>query len=207
MVAPSIVSAHRGLRLNSDVAPLSPRDSVGLADGAVEVVPYRPAWATLYEEESSRITRVLAQHGLMVRLEHTGSTAVPGLPAKPILDILGGHTVDIDRSSVIAALTEAGYTHRGEQGIPGRDFFRRGAPRQYHLHVTTLGSSFWHDHRDFRDYLRTHPERCAEYALLKRRLAAQFPRDRPAYIDGKADFVHQTLVLARAGAIESGSSS
>jgi GrpB-like predicted nucleotidyltransferase (UPF0157 family) len=125
-----------------------------------------------------------------------GSTAVPGLAAKPIIDLLGGHTVEVRREHVIAALVDAGYTHRGEQGILGRDFFRRGSPRQYHLHLTTLDSGFWHDHRTFRDYLRAHPDRAAAYAALKHQLAAQFPRNRPAYIDGKAAFVHATLADA-----------
>jgi GrpB-like predicted nucleotidyltransferase (UPF0157 family) len=95
------------------------------------------------------------------------------------------------------AIEEAGYTYRGEQGIPGRDFFRRGDPRSYHVHLTTVGSQFWAEHLHFRDYLRVHPERAAQYCNVKEALAQQFPRDREAYSEGKTGFVIETLRLAR----------
>ena len=122
---------------------------------------------------------------------------MPGLAAKPIIDILGGLADERDRAAAIAALQSAGYVHRGEQGIPGRDFFRWGAPRQYHLHLTLAGSAFWRDHRLFRDWLRAHPDTAAAYAALKRDLATRFPRDREAYIDGKSTFVANVLRMAQ----------
>ncbi|PYO49036.1 MAG: GrpB family protein, partial [Gemmatimonadetes bacterium] len=95
------------------------------------------------------------------------------------------------------ALVSAGYVYRGEQGISGRDFFRRGEPRQYHLHLTTIDSSFWRDHQRFRDYLLSHPDAAAEYSALKRNLAARHPQDREAYIEGKTAFVNAILKQAR----------
>ena len=128
--------------------------------------------------------------------EHTGSTSIPGMAAKPILDILAGRRTDEEREPAIRALQAAGYVYRGEQEIPGRDFFRRGEPRQYHVHLAHSDSAFHRDHRAFRDYLRTHADAAAEYAALKRELAVKHPFDREAYIQGKTAFVEGILQLA-----------
>ena len=122
---------------------------------------------------------------------------MPGLAAKPILDILAGRYEEESREPTIAALQAAGYIYRGEQGISGRDFFRRGDPRQYHLHLTTVGSQFWWDHLAFRNSLRGKPRAAAEYAALKIALAERYPRDREAYIEGKTAFVEAILAAAR----------
>jgi GrpB-like predicted nucleotidyltransferase (UPF0157 family) len=86
--------------------------------------------------------------------------------------------------------------HRGEQGIPGREFFRRGNPRSYHLHLAAIDSAFWRDHLTFRNRLRADESLRDAYAALKRDLAARFPRDREAYIDAKAPFVKEILRTA-----------
>lgn len=171
--------------------------ALGLESGRVRVVPYSDAWPALYEAESARIRTFLVASGLDVALEHTGSTAVPGLAAKPILDILAGLKREGDRSAVISAVVQAGYSHRGEQGIAGRNFFRRGEPRQYHVHLTTIGSTFWNDHRLFREVLRSEPAVARAYQALKHELAARYPTDREAYIEGKTSFVQATLASAR----------
>jgi GrpB-like predicted nucleotidyltransferase (UPF0157 family) len=176
---------------------MSQPPALGLESGMVRVVPYDRRWPELFAAEAERIRKWLGVRGLPLALEHTGSTAVPGLSAKPIVDILAGRSPDSDRAGIIAALEEAGYSYRGEQGIPGRDFFRRGDPRSYHIHLTTVGSSFWTEHRQFRDYLRAHPDRAAQYGQLKADLAARYPRNRDAYINGKTRFVIETLALAR----------
>src|SRR5919201_2177405 len=123
--------------------------SLGLEPGAVRLVPYDPAWPTLFAEESARLTASIG--GLALRLEHVGSTAVPGLLAKPVLDILAGFPPESEVEPYVAALVRAGYVHRGEQGIPGREFFRRGTPRAYHVHLAVQHSSFWREHLAFRD--------------------------------------------------------
>lgn len=170
---------------------------LGLESGRVRLVPYSDTWPALYAAEIARITQLLEAAGVRLVFEHTGSTAVPGLAAKPIIDILAGLADEEGRDAAIAALQAAGYTHRGEQEIPGRDFFRRGDPRQYHVHLARVDSSFWHDHRTFRDWLRTHPDAAAAYMALKRELAARFPADREAYINGKTAFVMGVLQEAR----------
>ena len=134
---------------------------------------------------------------LTLQLEHVGSTAVPGLVAKPVLDILAGYRDRALRPRCIAALSAAGYEHRGEQGIPGREFFRRGQPRAYHVHLAMLGGDFWHDHLAFRDLLRSDSEMRAGYAALKGALAARYPQDREAYIEGKSAFVLTALRESR----------
>ena len=167
---------------------------LGLESGTVRIVPYDPEWPALFEAESRRLLSVVAP--LLILLEHTGSTSVPGLAAKPVLDILGGVPDSAAVQPYVAPLIASGYVHRGEQGIPGREFFRRGEPRAYHLHLTSVGSAFWREHLAFRDYLRAHPAARDEYAELKRALAARFPNDREAYIAGKAPFVRQVIELA-----------
>ena len=171
--------------------------TLGLERGVVRVADYDPGWAELFAAESARLTRALADAGLAVALEHMGSTAVPGLPAKPVLDILGGYPAGADVAAYVRALEAAGWVHRGEQGIPGREFFRRGEPRAYHLHLAVVGGSFWRDHLAFRDRLRASDALRDAYAALKRELAATHPRDREAYTDGKGAFVRAVLARVR----------
>jgi GrpB-like predicted nucleotidyltransferase (UPF0157 family) len=170
---------------------------LGLESGRVRVVPYSAAWPALYVAEVTRLAPFLAAAGVRLALEHTGSTSVPGLGAKPIIDILAGLEDEHDRTAAVSAIGRAGYVHRGEQEIPGRDFFRRGDPRQYHLHLTRIGSDFWRDHLAFRDWLRSHPDAADAYMALKAQLARQYPTDREAYILGKTSFVESVLQAAR----------
>lgn len=165
--------------------------ALGLESGTVRLVPYNPAWPRLFAAEAVRIAEVSAP--LPLQLEHTGSTSVPGLAAKPIIDILAGRPPGEPAAPYVAALRRAGYDHRGEQGIPGREFFRRGDPRSYHVHLTEVDSPFWRDHLSFRDVLRADPSVAAAYEELKRELAARYPRDREAYIMGKGPFVVEVL--------------
>lgn len=96
----------------------------------------------------------------------------------------------------INVLTSADYMHREEQEIVGREFFRRGNPRAYHLHLTAVDSPFWQDHLTFRDRLRSDNALRDAYAALKLDLAARFPRDREAYIAAKESFVNEVLGLS-----------
>jgi GrpB-like predicted nucleotidyltransferase (UPF0157 family) len=171
--------------------------SLGLESGTVQVVPYDAEWPKLFRSESSRIAEAIKP--LELRLEHTGSTAVPGLAAKPVLDILAGYTDPDQLAQLVSALQRAGYVHRGPQGIPEREFFRRGEPRAYHVHLTLIGSRFWRDHLVFRDRLREDPSVRDAYAALKLRLAAEHPRDREAYIAGKTGFVRGVLGATSGG--------
>jgi GrpB-like predicted nucleotidyltransferase (UPF0157 family) len=166
---------------------------LGLESGTVRLVPYNSAWPTLFIEERDRLDQYFADASLRATIEHTGSTAIPALAAKPILDILVGYPKGSSVAEYIDVLVRAGYAHRGEQGIPGREFFRRGDPRAYHIHLAAVGSTFWHDHLTFRDRLRADDSLRDAYAALKRDLAARFPRDRESYIEAKTSFVKAVL--------------
>jgi GrpB-like predicted nucleotidyltransferase (UPF0157 family) len=167
----------------SEVRP----EPLGLESGTVLVVPWDARWPILYQQEEARIAAGLRP--LALSLEHVGSTAVPGLAAKPVIDILAGYRSREELPGIIAALRGAGYEHRGENGIPGREFFRRGMPRSWHIHLVAADSGFWRDHLAFRDRLRADPALRDAYGELKRSLAARYPRNRTAYIDGKTAFV------------------
>jgi GrpB-like predicted nucleotidyltransferase (UPF0157 family) len=167
--------------------------TLGLESGVVRLVPYDSAWPDLFAREAERLQSIFASAGVPINLEHVGSTAVPGLAAKPILDILGGYPKDASIADYVRVLTSADYLHRGEQGIPGREFFRRGDPRSYHLHLARIDGAFWRDHLAFRDRLRADDALRDAYAQLKHELATRFPRDREAYIEGKGPFVRNVL--------------
>jgi GrpB-like predicted nucleotidyltransferase (UPF0157 family) len=175
--------------------------SLGLQRGTVRLVPHDPEWAARFGAEAAHVRAALGPD-LPLALEHVGSTAVPGLVAKPVLDMLGGYPPGAPVGSYVAALRGAGYEHRGEQGIPGREFFRRGDPRAYHLHLAERGGSFWREHLAFRDALRGDPGLREAYAALKLELARRFPGDREAYTEGKTAFVRQAVrqALAPGGA-------
>ena len=182
-----------GRVVDLDLASAASSMTLGLESGVVRLVPYDPAWPGLFVAEADRLQKSFASAGLVVLLEHTGSTAIPGLPAKPVLDILAGYPAGASVADYIDALARADYVHRGEQGIPGREFFRRGNPRSYHLHLAAVDSAFWRDHLTFRNRLRADKSLRDAYAALKHDLAARFPRDREAYIEGKQPFVKEIL--------------
>lgn len=166
---------------------------LGLESGVVRVVPYNAAWPELFRVERELIDGALKKHGVEAEIEHIGSTSVPGLAAKPILDTLVGVDDASDFGESISGLQDVGYIYRGEQGIPGRHFFRRGTPRQYHVHLTVRGNELWRDYLAFRDYLRGHRQTAEAYAELKYALAERYPYDRESYIEGKTEFVQQML--------------
>jgi len=166
---------------------------LGLESGVVRVVAYNPAWPELFSAERALIDTALRKHGIAATIEHIGSTSVPGLAAKPILDTLVGVEGEQGFAAAISALPEAGYSYRGEQGIPGRHFFRRGLPRSYHVHLVVRDGHLWRDYLAFRDRLRGHPEDAKVYAELKYELAERYPRDRESYIEAKSEFVKRIL--------------
>jgi GrpB-like predicted nucleotidyltransferase (UPF0157 family) len=166
----------------------------------VVMVNYDPRWPEMYERARQGI--VTAGGDEVVAVEHVGSTAVPGLSAKPIIDIMAGvrRLADVERFR--PALETAGYVYRPEmeQFIPDRRFFTKsaGGVSVQHLHVAEYGGEFWLRHLLFRDYLRAHPQIRDAYDRLKRQLAARFRDDRAAYTDAKTEFIQGVVALARA---------
>ena len=133
-------------------------------------------------------------------VEHVGSTAVPGLAAKPIIDILVRLRSLQDAAGVIPPLEGLGYEYLPEREIetPERRFLARPKtkPRTHHIHMVEVGSDFSERHLLFRDYLRAHPDAAREYEDLKRALAAQFRENREAYTEGKTPFVRRIEEIA-----------
>ena len=163
----------------------------------IVIADYDPVWPVAFER--IRATVLAAFAGRPAEVEHVGSTSVPGLAAKPILDIDVVVPAPGDLAPAIEALAGLGYRHRGDLGIPGREAFEApddGEPTR-HLYLVVAGSLPHRDHLDFRDHLRAHPEAAEAYAKLKRQLAAKFRDDREGYTQAKAEFVLATLAEAR----------
>lgn len=176
--------------------PHSADSPLGLARGQVRLAEPTPRWAALYAEEAARLARALAAYG--AALAHCGSTSVPGLPAKPILDLLVGAPAPLDVVGLARVLAPLGYEHAPWAGVPGHEVFGRGQPRTHLLHVVPAGGPAWARMLRFRDALRADAALMAEYAALKRALAARYPEDRAAYTEAKGLFI--TRVLAASGA-------
>lgn len=169
------------------------------------VVEHDPAWADQFEELREVFATGLGE--VAVRIEHVGSTSVPGLAAKPVLDI----DIVIESQSMlpeaIRLLADLGYRHRGDLDVPGREAFGPGdgtrpevhPPRswpRHHLYVCARDGVELRRHLAFRDWLRTHDADALAYAALKRGLALRFPNDIDAYSDAKSDLVESVLVRA-----------
>ena len=151
----------------------------------VEIQPYDPAWALRAAEEGERVRDALGAESV----EHIGSTAVPGLAAKPIVDFLAGlRSLELS-SERISAMERLGYEFLGEYGLPGRLYFRKGAPRTFHVHAVEVGGDHWERHLAVRDYLRGHPSEAEGYAAEKRRAAEASGGDWETYCDEKAAYV------------------
>jgi len=160
---------------------------IGLKDGMVIVSEYDDSWVSLFEKEKELILKQLTEGAVSV--EHIGSTSVPGLCAKPIIDILIGIEHWSDAQRYVQAMERCGYVFMGEYGIPFRNFFVKGNPRTHHVHMVEKNGTFRLDHLWFRNYLRCHAEEKENYAELKRRLAEKYPEDRDRYLQSKADFI------------------
>lgn len=164
----------------------------------VEVVPHDATWRTKFEDESQLITPALGNN--LVRIHHIGSTSIPGIYAKPIIDILVEvqDITQVDESN--AAMTALGYEAMGEFGIPGRRYFRKHieSQRSHHVHIFTANSSEIERHLAFRDYMIAHPEDAKKYSELKRELAKLYPEDIYGYMDGKDGFIKEMEAKALA---------
>lgn len=163
----------------------------------VVVAPYDPSWPVRFAVERARVAEALGD--LALDIQHVGSTAAPGLAAKPIIDLLVLVRDLADATACIAPLSELGYIFVDHVENLERRFFRKGMPRTHHLHIVEAGSREARDTLAFRDALRADPELRAAYARLKRDLAAQNDGDRLAYTRGKTAFVRAALARHRAG--------
>jgi len=163
----------------------------------VELVPHNPEWSQLANEETKRILEQLSIP--VIGVYHIGSTSIPGIKAKPILDFVieVENLDDIIRSTEM--LGELGYISRGEYGIPGRQFFTKDTDdeRSHHLHIFQQGHPDIERHLVFRDFLRANPEAAHKYEVIKEKLAKRFPKESGSYTEAKSDFILSMDEVAR----------
>lgn len=166
------------------------------SEAPVEIAPYDPAWPQLFTEEAERLHQGLAPW-LAGPIEHIGSTAVPGLAAKPVIDIMAGVTSLEESREAIGAAEAMGYCYAPYQAEIEHWFCKPSfACRTHHLHLIPVGSPQWIRPIAFRNYLRVHSDVAAEYEALKRRLALEHRLDREAYTVAKRPFIDRVSALA-----------
>ncbi|MEY7848866.1 GrpB family protein [Natrarchaeobius sp. A-rgal3] len=171
---------------------------VGLERGTVELVAYDEGWRRAFETEAERLRDAVGER--VATIEHVGSTAIEGMVAKPIVDVLlVTDTLDGDEAWWIDRLEASGYAFRPNDPVSDRLFFAKGPEddRTHYVSVTERGSDTHREQLLFRDYLRANPAKADEYAQLKRELAADYPDDRSAYTERKSRFVRSVLQSAR----------
>jgi GrpB-like predicted nucleotidyltransferase (UPF0157 family) len=162
----------------------------------VLIIPYDRAWPSLFLAEAERLRGVL-DPGEILGIEHFGSTAVPGLAAKPIIDILiAVGSLARAKESMVKPISALGYLYWPDNPKPDRMFFVKGMPpygerRTHHVHVTEQNGEMWQCRLPFRDYLRAHPGEARRYEALKYELAERFPTDRDGYTDAKTEFIEE----------------
>ncbi len=164
---------------------------IGLERGSVRIDAYDPAWKTAAQEHCQRIKAALDHAAIDV--QHVGSTSIPGLPAKPIIDI--AVAVQSFNQNIINAMEQIGYVHRPNCDDEGQIFFIEGEGdwRTAHIHVVKYMSMEWRNYINFREYLKAFPQRKEAYADLKKQLAQRYPNDREQYTAAKADFISYAL--------------
>ena len=153
----------------------------------VVVLDYDPGWPDVFEGLRSVIWPAVSD--IAISIEHVGSTSVPGLAAKPVID-MDVVVAAADLAIGILRLEKLGYEHQGDLGIPGREAFRNplDSPR-HHLYLCPSSSPALANHIAIRDYLRANPSAASEYGELKRRLAEGFPSDIEGYVEAKTEFL------------------
>jgi GrpB-like predicted nucleotidyltransferase (UPF0157 family) len=159
-----------------------------------ELSGYNPQWPKMFEEECARIRDVIGDH--IVEIEHVGSTSVPGLSAKPIIDLLMIVESFWGVDEYKKRLEKLGYHHHSHEDDADRLFLWKGEPRTHHLHIVEYATWEHQRHLLFRDYLRNHPDVAQQYENVKRELAEIFKTNRPAYTRGKTAFIKSIMAFA-----------
>jgi GrpB-like predicted nucleotidyltransferase (UPF0157 family) len=176
----------------------TPSPALGLPRGTTVIREYDVRWIQEFDTEAETLRSILGAS--VSEIEHVGSTAVPGLAAKPILDLALAFDSAENLTQARRLLRAKGYSDRGDQGEEGGVVFVKGpaSARTHHLHLVQAGSNQWCRYLTFRDTLRIDQVRREEYATLKKEVASQYRRDRPAYQQAKSAFIQETLARAMA---------
>ncbi len=188
---PGVIYFFTSLSMRQKHDSVTDKDSARGHD-SVELAEHDPVWAEKFQSEKSLLASLFspAAH----QIEHIGSTAIPGLRTKPVIDI----AVRLDRieelKPFLPKLRERGYEYQGEYGLPGREFFIKGNPRQFHLHIVDGASGHWRLWLAFRDILLQDARVRAEYSKLKTGLAETYRHQRAKYTAGKSAFINGALI-------------
>ena len=176
------------------------------ASDIIKLSDYNYAWPQLAAAEELKLRHAL--RSLTTTIEHIGSTSIPGIRAKPVIDLMIGVNSLEAAHATIAPLSNHSYGYWEENPFKEHFFFVKRLPaddgggRSHHVHVVEKSSDFWSSQILFRDYLRQHPTACAFYERIKCELAEKFRNDHDGYTNGKTEFVQE--ILKKAGFIESG---
>lgn len=171
---------------------------IGLKRGIVKLVPYNRQWKEIFKKEERILKKTLGKKASDI--QHIGSTVIPGVPAKPIIDIaVAVPSLNVQKlEGITPLLKKVGYQYRKKEDKHQYLFVKGGEEnRMYYLHMMKSDSKAWEDHILFRDYLRNHKKMAHEYAKLKRKLANKFPNDRGSYTAGKEKFINEVVEKAK----------
>lgn len=167
---------------------------LGLQHGAVLLVPYNPSWTRAFDLEAKVIRSVLGAS--LIDIQHIGSSSIPGIRSKPILDMMVGIR-DLDAGPLLEpAMSSIGYDFARHAGVPNDHVFGKGVARTHLVHVVQFDGATWHHNLRFRDRLRADPELAREYDDLKGRLSVQFAQDRAAYTAAKRAFIDRVTAAS-----------
>ena len=164
-----------------------------MGQNIIQLNPHDPQWASLYEKEAASLQSCLSDS--IVRINHVGSTSIPNIKAKPILDILVESETYPPTQSIMASLRAMEYENRGESGVPERFWFIKGKPRQYHLHWCPTGGVVAHSQIKFRDVLRNNSKLARDYEKIKVTAAPGQEIDSHSYATAKSEFISRILTL------------
>ncbi len=165
-------------------------------DNTIHIADYDAEWLEIFQKVKREIENALGK--IEIEIEHVGSTSVPGLAAKRIIDLMGIVPNASVGAQTVGPLAALGYRYKGEYGIEGRFYFVKGVPPNIHFHMYPRAHPEIDRHLTFRDYLRAHPEAAREYAELKRALAEKYRHDLEGYTNDKTEFIRSTEAKARA---------
>jgi GrpB-like predicted nucleotidyltransferase (UPF0157 family) len=171
-------------------------------DDHIIIVAYDPNWKRKAEKEIEAIKNLFVDADWLIEIQHIGSTAIPGLAAKPVIDFLIGVRSLDEAQQAIKPIEDLGYVYWYDNPNKEKMFFVKGMPpfgtgRTHHIHIVKHEGDYWQARLLFRDYLRKHPDEMLRYAKLKQEKMAQHPEDREAYTDAKGEYV--ASVLKKAG--------
>jgi len=169
---------------------------IGLKRGIVKLVPYNKEWADIFEQERKLLNKILGDD---TKIEHVGSTSIPGIESKPIIDIVLGYSDGNQKEKIYDLLKSAGYEDMGEKGRIEHRFFAKGSNdnRTHYIHVVKINSAGWNEYILFRDFLLKDERARNDYNKLKKELAEKYKDIREKYTEAKTKFINDILNKAK----------